>query len=288
MPQDDNNEELVLSPRRRNEILRECEALVVYISRHGDILEEKQNSGNLNEAYVELSNLVANCARDELGTESWGKLVVAYAQVTRVTYRLRGVNGRSLLDTWGGNDPIFGTKNKNLKSLSKPSRWFNCKGYRYPLCATVLFFSFALLLQAIAGWAGRVDDPSSLSEAYKIFYYLADDLLPFLIPAIWGALGSCIFLMKRLSDKLFALAYEQSKVKGASTRIWLGAILGVMVIQIFFPSYSETLAMGDISFGPTTAAFVAGLGVKPIYAAFNALVEGIAARMSGGGKATDK
>ena len=87
--------------------------------------------------------------------------------------------------------------------------------------------------------------------------------------------------MKRITDRLATFAYEESRLKGYGTRIFLGAIFGVLVVQVFFPTHQENVALGDISLAPLTAAFVAGLGVKSIYAAFEALIEALAARMSG-------
>ena len=55
-------------------------------------------------------------------------------------------------------------------------------------------------------------------------------------------------------------------------------------VQLFFPDFGETLAVGDITFGPPTAALTAGLAVKPIYAAFEALAEGIASLIPGQNK----
>ena len=185
-----NGEEHVLSLQHRREILRECEALVVYVSRHGNILK---NNAELITAHKELSQLVVSCNGDAPSADDWKSLVVAYAKVTCVTYALRGVNGRSLLDTWGESDPIFGTnglsQKRHLYGLSR-------KRYLYPLFVAIALFIIALILQMLAGWTGRIKDPGSLSWVSAFIYYFSGDLIPFLIPAAWGAIGSCIFLMK--------------------------------------------------------------------------------------------
>ena len=69
--------------------------------------------------------------------------------------------------------------------------------------------------------------------------------------------------------------------RGDGTRILLGAIFGILVVQVSFPNHEENLVLGEIGLGPMTAAFVAGLGVKVVYAAFEAVVEGLSKRISG-------
>ena len=87
--------------------------------------------------------------------------------------------------------------------------------------------------------------------------------------------------MKRLSDRLFEMAYEEARVKGDGTRIFLGSMLGVVIVVLFFPEFGGQIEAGDVKFGPATAAFVAGLGVKPIYGAFEELSEALSNRIAG-------
>ena len=50
---------------------------------------------------------------------------------------------------------------------------------------------------------------------------------------------------------------------------------------LVFPDFEERVMIGDTTFGPPLVAFIAGLGVKPIYAAFETLSEELANRFSG-------
>ena len=92
-----------------------------------------------------------------------------------------------------------------------------------------------------------------------------------LVPLVWGALGTCTFLMKKLSDRLSEFAFEETRARGMEARVFLGAILALIVVELLrkelgdFPSY--------------LIAFLAGLGIKPVYAAIEGLVEGLAARV---------
>ena len=90
--------------------------------------------------------------------------------------------------------------------------------------------------------------------------------------------------MKLLSDKLSAFTYEEARLRGDGTRIFLGAILGVVVVMLFFPTFSEQMTMGELTFGPVATAFVAGFAVKSVYSAFERLVEGVAGLVSGRGR----
>ena len=89
--------------------------------------------------------------------------------------------------------------------------------------------------------------------------------------------------MKRLSDKLFEMAYEEARLRGDVTRIFLGAMFGVVVVCCDVSRLRGEVLVGEINLMPATAAFIAGLGVKPVYAGFEALSEGLASRLKGGG-----
>ena len=58
-------------------------------------------------------------------------------------------------------------------------------------------------------------------------------------------------------------------------------MLGVVIVVLFFPDFGEKVQVGEINLAPRSAAFIAGLGVKPIYAAFESLSEGLARRFRG-------
>lgn len=262
----------------RHEVLKECEALIIHVARHGDILSE---DGGLKEAYKQLLHLVGRCDGRVPSSRDWPDLLDAYANVTFFTYRARGVNGRSVLDTWG-------VHNQKSQKWWNIHRWlfllFNPKRYQRSFTVAIWLSVFAFLLQIFTGWAGRIGDPDTLSVASRLLYYVVDDMLPLLVPAVCGGIGSCVFLMKLLSDKLSAFAYEEARLKGDGTRIFLGAILGVVVVLLFFPTFSEKVVLGEATFGPVAAAFVAGFGVKPIYSAFERVVEGVAGLVSGRGR----
>ena len=280
MSEEQQNPEISVSPisssHDKQEILRECEALVIYIARHGDVLE---NEYEKNKGYfVHLNSLVSKCQNNDITAEEWEKLIEAYANTSNFTYRQRSVNGRTVLDTLGSTE-------------GKPGKWWDIRRwipllfyprrYERPFTAALWLLLAAFILQYSVGWAGRISDPNLLSSNLQFLFNLVNDLVPLLLPAVWGGIGSCDFLMKRISDKLFNYAYEEARLKGDGTRILLGAIFAILVVQIFFPSNDDNLAIGEIGLAPMTTAFVTGLGVKVVYGAFEAVVEGLSKRISG-------
>ena len=62
-------------PCFRYEILKECEALVIFVVHHGDILKEQDQKYS----FRKLSSVVSKCRDGTPTTEEWQKLVEAYA-----------------------------------------------------------------------------------------------------------------------------------------------------------------------------------------------------------------
>ena len=293
--QGDNLEiaELSLLAFNREEILKECAALIVYISRHGDVLPDKaideaefsqEQIDEVKKAYEALIKGVMTCNNPDVTPDDWQALVMSYTKVTRFTYAHKGVNGRSVLDTLGGTMQVFQAetekplRKRSLSGLLGLSR--SPKRQNRLMWYAVTFLIVALMLELLTGWSGRIDDPSKLEGFQRYLYNATIDLAHILVPAFWGAIGACVFLMKRISDKLGILAYEQSRQKGIETRILLGAILAVVMVELIFPMHSQNLAVGEVNLGPMGLAFIVGLSIKPIYAAFETLVQGLAERFS--------
>lgn len=253
-----------------DECLNECEALVRHISGHGDLLTEE-----VEEEFGKLASLVAKCRNGEATAEHCKDLAAAYAAVTKVTMAARGVNGRSVLDTQAAGKERMGFLMFWFGSVPK---------HLGPLRIALWLSISALALQFFEGLASQVSDlATELNKWWKFYpYYLVHYLAPTLVPALWGGLGACVFLMKQVSNRLAAFTYEAARMKGFGTRVLLGAIFGVVVVQWLFDPDARDKDMAD-TLGVTVAAFAAGLGTKAVYAAFEALVEGVASRIKGAG-----
>ena len=242
------------------QVVSEAEALASYIGLHqGDAIPDDR--GQLRE---ELFRAVSE-ARSGYSAEKYQALMSAYARVTAITYKERGVSGRTILDTQRKNPRVV----RSLMSIS-----------RRPMIIGIVLFFLALFLEVLMGWQVRVSDPEGELAGGKLsVYYALDTLYPYLLPAAWGAIGSCIFLAKQISDALFDMSYERLRQRGTYSRIFLGSILGVVTVSLFFPEMKEQkITAGSVNLLPATLAFVTGLGVKPIYAAFESLSEELARR----------
>ena len=252
---------------KRDKLIAEAEALVSYVAGHGasdpNFPDGVERLKELTEA-VELANAEA---RPEPIDERWTRLVVAYERLASVTYARRGVNGRTVLDTQGrlaGDD-----RGGWLRSLPRVKKRTMVVIIGVLLAAVGIGLEFLVELSGVPGGA------LAMSEMFKAALKAVGH---FAMPAAWGGLGACVFLAKRMSDKLYRMQYEEARTRGYGTRIFLGSTIGVVTASIAFPELDAQFMAGSTGLAPPAVAFVAGLSVKPVYAAFEALSEGIAAR----------
>jgi hypothetical protein len=92
----------------------------------------------------------------------------------------------------------------------------------------------------------------------------------------WGALGSCVYLMKTLSDRIEQATFDQRYLQGWRTRILLGAILGALLPRIFDLGDGST----GLNVSAVALALLAGMGVKVVYGALENLIESLAPRLT--------
>ena len=254
---------------KRDKLIAEAEALVSYVAGHGatdqDITDGAERLKELAEA-VELANAEA---RPEPIDERWTRLIVAYERLASVTYAGRGVNGRTVLDTQG------------RLACDGRSGWLRffprMKKRTMVVFVGLLLAAVGIGLEVLVELSRASSGASAMSEEFKA---ALNAVAHFAMPAAWGGLGACVFLAKRMSDKLYRMQYEEARTRGYGTRIFLGSTIGVVTASIAFPELDVQLMAGKTGLGPPAVAFVAGLSVKPVYAAFEALSEGIAARIA--------
>ena len=151
--------------RDMEDLIAEARALALYVSRHGDAL-----SSDNHQLHEELLTAIAKVV-DEPSTSGWRELMTAYAKVTAVTYKERGVNGRTILDTKGAANTRF------WRSESPKDR---------PIRIGILFFVLALLLELLMHWSGGVSDATTLSWIGSLGHLIGTTLSNLLSPALWG------------------------------------------------------------------------------------------------------
>lgn len=151
-------------------LLKEANALALYVGRHGDGLFDDDADGGSSDPYQALLEAIA-AATSSPSTSGWETLMQAYAKVSKVTYEKRGVNGRSVLDT--AND-----RQSSVRNLSWwRDSWRGLPRYR-PLLIGLSFFAMALAVHAVP----HLTDPNS--DGFLVS--LARALNPLLVPALWG------------------------------------------------------------------------------------------------------
>tara|TARA_R110000787_G_scaffold51280_13_gene121645 strand:- start:800 stop:1630 length:831 start_codon:yes stop_codon:yes gene_type:complete len=239
-------------------LIEEAEALAIFIARRGDIVGDDDVRA---EAFKNLRAAIA-AAKSGAPDSEWA-LLDAYSRVSAFTYADSGVNGRTILDTHGS-----GLLSARILAIGKTGPKAALRRLFKPRCRPLLLGGTLLFLVAVfEGILLITGGKPSLEELHETL--LAAKVL--MLPLVWGALGTCTFLMKRLSDKLSAFAFEEARARGMGTRVFLGAILGMIVVEIIGTELGQ--------FPKYLIAFMAGLGVKPVYAAIEGMVEGIAARI---------
>ncbi len=112
-------------------------------------------------------------------------------------------------------------------------------------------------------------------------FNLAAHVLNMIGPFFWGALGSCVYLLKRISDKVNNLTFDQDQLPGWRTRVLLGSLLGGAVTYLFSPAIPYSVVSEGVvrELGPNVIAFTAGIGTKVIYTAIETVIESAARKI---------
>lgn len=242
--------------------LCEIKALIRFATERG-IDQDGVVLGPLNEAVRELQSREskttpaaqadASTARpdgakgpDDIETRA----LILYVKLTALTLP---VNGRSVLET---------------------ERHFRREVW--PLQAWALaFLVIALGNEVLEIWFSDLVAPDTgiLVELMDIRRAVFDVCTPFL----WGALGSCVYLLKRLNDMAEERLFDRAASRGWTTRIVLGAILGGAVQYIYDPKlFSEE----GFKLGASAIGFLTGVGVKIVYGAIEKTVQVLAEKMN--------
>ncbi len=108
---------------------------------------------------------------------------------------------------------------------------------------------------------------------YQLQVYGLDVISPFL----WGALGSCVYLLKRYADLAEARIFDEDSSQGWATRVLLGAILGGVVQYIYD---SSAFGSSGMQLDANALGFLSGLGVKVVYGAIEKTIAALGEAMN--------
>ena len=190
-----------------------------------------------------------NQAQEDDKAQHRGELLSRYSTLVA---RTAPVNGRTLLET---------------RASGRVFRWL--------MAITFGVLVLAIANEGLAVWFAELPEPEEGLD--RLVFQFRNSFLELLSPFVWGALGACVYLMKRLNDIAKDQLFDSAKLKGWTLRLFLGAILGAIVAHIYDVSTLE----GDAQdLGEDVLAFFAGLGVKVVYGAFERTVEVLSEKLN--------
>ena len=255
-----------------NEIisLQEVKELIRYAATHG-IDKEKESSENVNQVSTDSGNNIksekntiiseltqlatkweqAEEHHEKLAVEDVTKIVLLYKDLNLFTPA--NVTGKTLCDSL------------KVDQVTQPIRhitWY-------------LVFPLILLNVFLDGWFQDTVEP----EEGLMFYLLSFQryVLEYITPFLWGALGSCVYLLKVFSDLAENNVFTEDKLQGWGTRITLGAILGGVIQFIYDES---AFGNSGLKLDANAIGFLAGVGVKVVYGALEKTIEKMSSFMN--------
>ena len=134
---------------------------------------------------------------------------------------------------------------------------------------TTIFFILAIGNYIADNWIADIVVPEEDIFWLNLKTYAWDYLTPF----FWGALGACVFLMKKVQDAAKANLYEHHQMQGWGTRILIGGVLAAIVLIVFAPS---SFSADSLPLRPAAIAFLTGLGVKAVYGGLERVIDELA------------
>ena len=240
----------------------EVKALIHYVAERG-IDSGGKISGPLYQAVGEFERATTQQERITKQVQ----IIEGYSKLTKLTFRPnREVNGRTVEST----RHAF----RHLLSI---------------ISAGTVFLIFAVATDMIGNWLAGLENLGDEPEWMTVLFDVHRIGLVYAAPFAWGGLGACVYLLKTMSDKAKDSTFDVRKIQGVGSRIFLGAIFGAVVVHLFYDFALTTgLSAGfneNVFLPPSTVAFLSGLGVKAVYAAFEKAVNTIHDRIQALGTA---
>lgn len=186
-------------------------------------------------------------------------LLSAYYEVSMLVSAVDGPSGTSILDS-------------NTKSAGALRSLTFLAGFLIVL---------AVISQVLGVWTA--ENSGGEGTWMSVAEWLNDFVFSVISPFIWGALGSAIYILKRVSDMVRAQKFEVRFFRGVGARIVLGAVFGGLFVTMVS---DETLGDVNINLTAEVLGFLAGFGVKVLYGAFEGVVESICKKFNLGSGTT--
>jgi hypothetical protein len=257
------------------DLITQAECLADYIGRHGYILEkDPAKAADRVNAFHALNELIKQAQKSQDVTPDLEcDLREAYQKLTAFTFPETGINGLTVWQSAQTRIRPDGLDTAAKKLRHRITRMF--LPFNLPLLMGMLILVglFAIIIGTnYAGCtADGVGDPKSWLWLCSLDQYL--------IPMGWGAIGTTVYVLKRTTDARNNETYSRFRLAGYSTRVFLGAMFGMIVVDIFITLDAQNNHLDKLSVA--AVAFVAGLGIKPVYAAFEQIAIQLSDRITG-------
>ncbi len=147
------------------------------------------------------------------------------------------------------------------------SRW----PFRWVLFAGIFFFILSMGTEILDLFYKDYLEPEDGAPLFIVNVHRY--ILTYLSPFLWGGLGACVYLVKRLADARANLQFERQRFQGLSARIGLGALLGAVVVLIYG---EENFTQSEFNLDANTLAFFVGVGVRVFYSLIESTIETVA------------
>lgn len=193
------------------------------------------------------SDLVSFLASPNVRDENPESIIHAYAKLCEVTYPVTGAS-------------IIASRNARHVLL---------------MLFVGAILSICILGQLSVSFASNSSRDDLYPWLWEFFYYFGLYLYPVIAGLLWGGLGSCVYLLKRVNDLARSREFDPDLYKGVWVRMVLGGTLGWVVVNIFD---LESADLGGISI--PAIAFITGLSVKVVYGALEKLVQTLEQKMN--------
>jgi len=201
---------------------------------------------------VDIKSLSArDAARAKVAWEGCrAEILRLYAQLSKLT---APVNGRTLRET-----------DTEFRGFVRPLHLF-----------AALFLVVVIGNEILRVWLNDIVEPEEgwLLQVINFRRYFLDVCTPFL----WGGLGACVWLLKRLNDFAEQQSFDSTVSHGWATRIFLGAVLGGAVQFIYDRNLFTTQ---ELNLDASALGFLTGVGVKVVYGAIEKTIETLATKLN--------
>lgn len=105
---------------------------------------------------------------------------------------------------------------------------------------------------------------------------IIDALQRYVLPLLYGLLGSCVYVLRTLAEQIRARSYTDSAKIDFRLRLYIGALSGLVVGWFFSSDYSSVMA----TLQPNALAFLAGYSVDLLFSAMDRVIGAFSATQS--------